>query len=133
MIIKDYTKEQITRLIDIIKDCAYENQFSICMKENRQENILFIEEFNINENKLIKILTDLKEEDFCYGLKDMADGTKETDYYIFCPNLQLHNIKGNKENVDVYLRVNIIESVESNLRLLLSIHKRNKPISYIFR
>lgn len=133
MIIKDYTKEQIIKLIDIIKDCAYENTFTICMQENRQENLSFIEEYNINDVKLIRILSSLKEEDFCYGLKDMADGTKEIDYYVFCPKVELYNIEGNKEIVDVYLRFNIIESNEYEYRILLSIHKRNKPISYVFK
>ncbi len=132
MILKDYTKEMISNLINIIKDCAMEGRISISLEGSRMENMQFIEEYNINEEKLVHILCNLKEEDFCYGLKNMKDGIEYNDLYIFCPIKKLYNITGEKENVEVYMRFNILEEDGKVQRVLFSLHKRNKPITYLF-
>ena len=133
MILKDYTREMITNLIHIIKECALEGQFTISLEGSKIENMQFIEEYNINEEKIVDILSEITEEDFCYGLKNMKDGILYNDLYVFCPVKELYNIKGEKEVVDVYMRFNIVETDTDNYRLLISLHKRNKPITYIFK
>lgn len=133
MILKDYTKEMITELISIIKECAVEGRVTVSLEGSRVENIQFIEEYNVNEEKLVDILCGLAEEDFCYGLQNMQGGIVYDDLYIFCPVTELYNIKGKKEIVDIYMRFNIIKSEGGSCRTLISLHKRNKPITYIFR
>lgn len=133
MILKDYTKEMITKLINIIKECAVEGRVTVSLEGSRTENMQFIEEYNVNEEKLVDILCGLSEEDFCYGLKNMQDGVVYDDLYIFCPEKELYNIKGEREAVDIYMRFNIMESEGGSCRTLVSLHKRNKPITYIFR
>lgn len=133
MILKDYTREMITNLILIIRECALDGQFTVSLEGSRIENMQFIEEYNINEDKIVDILSEITEEDFCYGLKNMKDGILYNDLYVFCPVKELYNIKGEKEIVDVYMRFNIIETDSDNYRLLISLHKRNKPITYIFK
>ncbi|MGN0144599.1 MAG: hypothetical protein ACI398_06415 [Clostridium sp.] len=133
MIKKDYTKEMVRNLISIVKECAREGRFTISLEGNKLENMQFIEEYNVNEEKIIDMLTLLNVEDFCYGLENMKDGVIYNDLYVFCPIRQLYNIKGKKETVDVYMRFNIIESGENNYRMIVSLHKRNKPITYIFK
>lgn len=133
MILKDYTREMITNLILIIRECALDGQFTVSLEGSRIENMQFIEEYNINEDKIVDILSEITEEDFCYGLKNMKDGILYNDLYVFCPVKELYNIKGEKEIVDVYMRFNIVETDSDNYRLLISLHKRNKPITYIFK
>lgn len=123
----------ITKLINIIKECAVEGRVTVSLEGSRTENMQFIEEYNVNEEKLVEILCGLVEEDFCYGLKNMQDGVVYDDLYIFCPVKELYNIKGEKEAVDIYMRFNIMESEGGSCRTLVSLHKRNKPITYIFR
>lgn len=132
LILKDYTKEMITNLICIIKECAMEDRFTISLEGSRAENMQFIEEYNINEEKIVNILSELKEEDFCYGLKNIQDGVEYNDLYVFCPVRELYNIKGIKETVDIYMRFNMIEDESGTYRTLVSLHKRNKPITYLF-
>lgn len=133
MILKDYTREQIFNLIEIIKDCAREGRYTISLEDNKLENIQFIDEYNINRNKCIDILFDLEVEDFCYGLQDMKDGIELKDLYVFCPKRELYNIRGLKEEVDIYLKFDVIELQGNEYRVVFSMHKRNKPITYIFK
>ncbi|MGM9934569.1 hypothetical protein [uncultured Clostridium sp.] len=132
MILKNYTKEIITNLINIIKKCVMDDRVTVSLEGSRVENMQFIEEYNINEEKIVDMLTGLTEADFCYGLKNMQNGNVCNDLYVFCPVRELYNIKGEKESVDVYMRFNIIETGGGKYRALVSLHKRNKPITYLF-
>ncbi|MCE5222103.1 MAG: hypothetical protein LLF98_12850 [Clostridium sp.] len=133
MLLKDYSEEQIKNLIGIIKECVRENRYTISLEDNKLENIQFIYEYNINENKRINILFDLDYKDFCYGLQNLKDGIEQNNLYIFCVQRELYNIEDNKELVDIYLKFNIICNEAEEYRILVSLHKRNKPISYIFK
>ena len=133
MKLKDYTKEMITKLISIVKECAMEDRVTVSLEGSKAENMQFIEEYNIDDEKLVDILSELKEEDFCYGLRDIQDGIEHNDLYVFCPCHNMYNIKGLKENVDIYMRFNIIETHMGVYRTLVSLHKRNKPITYLFK
>ena len=133
MILKDYTEEQIKNLVEIIKDCVRENRYTISLEENKMENMQFLEEYNINEKKRIDILFNLEYRDFCYGLKNLKDGIELNDLYVFCVERELYNFEGKKEKVDIYLKFNVICDEGENYRLLVSLHKRNKPITYVFK
>lgn len=133
MILKDYTEEQIKNLVEIIKDCVRENRYTISLEENKMENMQFLEEYNINEKKRIDILFYLEYRDFCYGLQNLKDGIELNDLYVFCVERELYNFEGKKEKVDIYLKFNVICEEGENYRLLVSLHKRNRPITYIFK
>lgn len=133
MLLRDYSKEQIKNLVEIIKDCARENRYIISLEENKQENIQFIEEYNINEKKRIEILSDLDYKDFCYGLQNVKDGFEQNNLYVFCLKKQLYNIEDKMELIDIYLKFNILCDEMEKYRMLVSLHKRNKPITYIFK
>lgn len=132
MILKDYTEEQIKNLVEIIKDCVMENRYTISLEENRLENMQFLEEYNINEKKRIDILFNLEYRDFCYGLQNLKDGIELNDLYVFCVERELYNFEDKKEQVDIYLKFNVICDEGQEYRLLVSLHKRNKPITYLF-
>lgn len=133
MLLKDYNEEQIKQLIEIIRDCVRENRYTISLEENKSENIQFIEEYNLNEKNRINILFSLDYKDFCYGLKNMKDGIELNNLYVFCLQKELYTIKGNKELVDIYFKFNIISNEFEEYYLLISLHKRNKRITYLFR
>lgn len=133
MLLKDYSEEQIKNLIEIIKNCARENRYIISLEDNKLENIQFMQEYNINEKKRINILFNLYYKDFCYGLKNLKDGFEENNLYIFCVQRELYNIEDKKESVDIYLKFNIICNEAEEYRILVSLHKRNKPITYVFK
>ena len=133
MLLKDYSEEQIKNLIEIIRDCVRENRYTISLENNKLENIQFIEEYNINEKKRVNILFDLDYIDFCYGLQNLKDGVEQNNLYVFCVQRELYNIEDKKEIVDIYLKFNIICNEGEEYRMLVSLHKRNKPITYVFK
>ena len=133
MLLKDYSEEQIKNLIVIIKDCVRENRYTISLEDNQQENIQFIQDYNINENKRVNILFYLDYKDFCYGLQNLKDGIEQNNLYIFCVQKELYNIEDKKELVDIYFKFNIICNEAEEYRILVSLHKRNKPITYVFK
>lgn len=132
MLLKDYTEDQIKNLIDIIRDCVRENRYTISLEENKLENIQFIEEYNINEKKRVNILFGLYYKDFCYGLQNLKDGIKQNNLYVFCVQRELHNIYDKTELVDIYLKFNIICNEVKEYSTVVTMHKRNKPITYLF-
>lgn len=48
---QNYTKEEIDVVLEKIKSCVGNNKYTIALNENRQENIDFINEYNIRSNK----------------------------------------------------------------------------------
>lgn len=48
---QDYTREEIDIILDKIKSCVGNNKYTIALNENRQENIDFINEYNIRSDK----------------------------------------------------------------------------------
>ncbi|WP_017208911.1 hypothetical protein [Clostridium beijerinckii] len=133
MLLKDYSKEQIRNLVEIIKDCVREDMYTISLEENKAENIQFIEEYNINEKKRISILCDIDYKDFCYGLQNVKNGVEQNNLYVFCLQKELYNVEDKREIVDIYLKFNVICNEVNSSRVLVSLHKRNKPITYLFR
>ena len=133
MLLKDYSEDQIKNLIEIIRDCIRENRYTISLEDNKLDNIQFIEEYNINEKKRVNILFDLDYIDFCYGLQNLKDGVEQNNLYVFCVQRELYNIEGKKELVDIYLKFNIICNETEENRILVSLHRRNKPITYVFK
>ncbi|AQS04335.1 hypothetical protein [Clostridium beijerinckii] len=133
MLLKDYSKEQIRNLVEIIKDCVREDMYTISLEENKAENIQFIEEYNVNEKKSISILCDIDYKDFCYGLQNVKNGVEQNDLYVFCLQKELYNVEDKREIVDIYLKFNVICNEVNSSRVLVSLHKRNKPITYLFR
>jgi len=133
VLLKEYSKEQIKNLIEIIRDCVRENRYTISLEDNKLENIQFIEEYNINEKKRVHILFDLDYKDFCYGLQNLKDGVEQNNLYVFCVQRELYNIEDKKELVDIYFKFNIICNETEEYNTLVSLHKRNKPITYVFK
>lgn len=130
---QNYTREQIDAILDKIKDCVKNNNYIIALNENRQENISFINEYNIRSDKQKTILLHLQAEDFCHTLQNTKLGFEHEVLYVFVPQVQLFGGDGEEETVDVYTKFNIIEMTNKNRTVVISFHKRNKPIEYLFR
>jgi hypothetical protein len=129
----NYTKEEIDVILEKIKNCVGNNKYTIALNENRQENIDFINEYNIRSNKQKSILLQLRTEDFCHTLQNTKIGYEYEVLYIFVPQIKLFNADGEEEMVDVYTKFNIIDMPSGSKTVVISFHKRNKPIDYLFR
>ena len=130
---QNYTKEQINLILDKIKDCVLNRRFTISKNEHRQENIDFINEYNIRSNRQISILLQIKAEDFCHSLQNVNPGFEHEVLYVFVPQVQLFNADGEEETVDVYTKFNVIDMPNGSRTVVISFHKRNKTIDYLFR
>ncbi len=130
---QNYTREQIDAILDKIKDCVVNNKYTIALNENRQENVDFINEYNIRSDKQKSILLQLRTEDFCHTLQNTKIGFEYEVLYVFVPQVQLFNADGEEETVDVYTKFNVIDMSNGSRTVVISFHKLNKPIDYLFR
>jgi len=130
---QDYTQEQVAAILESIQDCVRENRFYISKNENRQENIAFINEYNLTSNKQKAILLKIEPEDFCHTLQNTNLGFEHEVLYVFCPQVMLTNFEGIEEMVDVYTKFNVINISEGKRVVVISFHRRNKQLDYIFR
>jgi len=81
---QNYTSKQISTVLEIIQDCVRESRFYISKNENRQENINFINEYNLNNKKQKEILLKITPKDFCYTLQNTNLGFEHEVLYVFC-------------------------------------------------
>jgi hypothetical protein len=130
---QSYTREQIIAVLQIIHDCVRKSHFIISKNEHRQENINFINEYNLTSKRQKEILLKIKPDDFCHTLQNKKFKFEHEVLYVFCPQVLLFNFEGVAETVAVYTKFNIIDLNEGKRVVVISFHKRNKPIDYLFR
>ena len=130
---QNYTREEVDLILSKIKSCVKNNRYIIAQNENRQENIDFINEYNIRSDKQRSILMQIKTGDFCHSLQNTKLGYEYEVLYVFVPQVQLFNAEGEEETVDVYTKFNIIDLQSGSRAVVVSFHKRNKPVEYLFR
>jgi hypothetical protein len=130
---QNYSREQIAAILVTIQDCVREGRFIISKNENRQENVDFINEYNLSSRRQKEILLKIKLEDFCHSLQNTKIGFEHEVLYVFCPQVMLFNFVGIKELVDIYIKFNLIESDNKKRVVVISFHKRNKLIDYLFK
>ncbi len=130
---QNYTRKEIDTILTKIKSCVEKNRYIISQNENRQENINFINEYNIRTDKQKSILMKIKTDDFCHSLQNTKIGYEYEILYVFVPQVDLMNADGEEETVDVYTKFNVIDLSSGSRTVVISFHKKNKPIDYLFR
>ena len=128
-----YTREEIDSILVKIKSCVEKNRYTISLNEKRQENIDFINEYNIRSDKQKSILMQIETDDFCHSLQNSKTGYEYEVLYVFVPQVHLFNAEGVEETIDVYTKFNIIDLPSGSRTVVISFHKRNRPIDYLFR
>lgn len=130
---QNYTKKEIEDILFTIKSCITKNRYTISLNENRQENIDFINEYNTRSDKQKAILMQINVEDFCHSLQNTKVGYEYEVLYVFVPQVQIFNAAGKEETVDIYTKFNVIDTPSGNRTVVISFHRRKKPIDYLFR
>lgn len=130
---QNYTKQDINNTLKMIKECIKNDKYTISKNENRQENIDFINEYNIRINRQKSILLELNVTDFCYTLQNTKVGYEYEVLYVFVPQVNLNDINGVEKTVDIYIKINIIDTSSENRVVVISFHKCNKRVGYLFR
>jgi hypothetical protein len=129
---QNYTEEECDVILQKIKSCVNNNKFTIEQNKNRNENIQFIRDYNLNNSKQKAIILSIETTDFCHSLKNTNIGYEYETLYVFCPQRTLSDAFGEEEVVDIYMKFNIIHYGDNKRIVTISFHKRNKPIDYIF-
>lgn len=130
---QNYTRAQIDVILNKINDCVNNNKYTISINKNRQENVDFINEYNITSNKQKAILLQIKTDDFCHSLQNTKIGFEYEVLYVFVPQVKLFNADGEEKTVDIYTKFNIIDLPSGTRIVVISFHKPNKPFDYLFR
>ena len=79
---QNYTREEINAVLAKIKSCVEKNRYTISLNENRQENIDFINEYNIRSDKQKSILMQIETDDFCHSLQNTKIGYEYEVLYV---------------------------------------------------
>lgn len=130
---QNYSREEIENILAKIKECISAGKYTISLNERRQENIDFINEYNIRSDRQKSILMQIKVEDFCHSLQNTKIGYEYEVLYVFVPQVQLFNAEGKEELVDLYTKFNVLNLPSGRKTVVVSFHKRNKPSDYLFR
>ena len=128
----DFTKQDITDYLDIFKQLVSKGRYTISRNANRQENIDFMMDYRINSYKAKEILINLQYDDFCYAAANYKPGYEHERLYVFCKEYEL-DYWGEVEYVDIYIKTNITQIKDDDFAVVISFHKRNEPITYLFR
>lgn len=129
----DFTPGDIKKYLDDIRKIVLEGKYIIAKNENRQENMDFIDDYKIDTKKEKEILLSLQFDDFCYAVDNAKKEFAHEKLYIFCKGYELDNW-GTLEFVEIYVKTNITQTRRGDdFMIVISFHKRNKPISYLFK
>jgi hypothetical protein len=125
----DFIQDEIREYLKELKKLVLGNQYII---SKRDENDAFIYDYRIDSNKEKEILLNLKYMDFCYAAANIKPGYEHERLYIFCKEYELDNW-GDLETVEIYIKTNM-NKTRSGIGFIavISFHKLNKPISYLF-
>lgn len=130
---QNYTHDAVEAILTKIKECISSDRYTISLNERRQENIDFINEYNIRSDEQKSILMQIVVEDFCHSLQNTKPGYEYEVLYVFVPQVQLYNADGEEERVDIYTKFNVIDLPTGTRTVIISFHKLNRPIDYLFR
>ena len=129
--ITSYNEDDISKILTIIKDCVRYDRFSISLNSNRKENEELRNEYNLTHAKYRRILLQLTYKDFCYGSIDIKD--RKTVLYVFAPNAMLYDTDDIKIQLKLYIKIKILEKYKPKYLIVISFHRLNRQIEYLFR
>jgi hypothetical protein len=127
------TPDDIKRYLDKFRKSILDGKYIVSKNENRQENIDFIEDYKVDEKKEKEILLGIQYDDFCYAADNDKEEFAHERLYIFCKRQEL-DYWGTLEYVDIYIKVNMTKTRRGDdYIIVVSFHKRNKAIEYMFK
>lgn len=100
---QDYTKDEISAVLQKIQECVSSGKYSVAQNENRAENIAFIREYNLTSDKQRRILMQIDVDDFCHSLQNTKLGFEHEILFVFCPQVTLYNIEDEEKHLDLII------------------------------
>ena len=124
----EVTKEEIEVLLQKIKKNITTNGYLVL--SNRGKNLEFCKNYAINSKILKKIIGKLTVEDFSLVLPNEHPGYENEKLYVFAPKLKLIDLKGQKQDMQIYLKINYIEVKRT--AIVVSFHEALHNLEYMF-
>ncbi|MDD2484724.1 MAG: hypothetical protein PHQ50_06865 [Eubacteriales bacterium] len=130
---QNYTKDEISLVLQKIQECVSGGKYSVAQNENRAENLALIREYNLSSERQRRLLMQIEVDDFCHSLQNKNPGFEHEILYVFCSQVLLFNLEDQEKHLDLYMKFNIIDLPVGSRVVVISFHERNKPIEYLFR
>ena len=102
-----------------------------CMGSLVGGRTVYLTEFFVNDVSKTEAVANIGEA--VSSLQNTKVGFEHEVLYVFCPQVTLFNFDGIEELVDIYTKFNLIDSGSRKRVVVISFHKRNKSIDYLFR
>ena len=131
-----YSKLEIEDLLREIKILIQSKSYKISTGANREKNEEFIFEFNLDDEKICKLLMQIEFSDFCECLHPYDVLRNHEDYYLFAPEFTLKDLHGDVMQVIVYVKIIIKNDKKNNpLLVVVSFHRpdESKELNYQFK
>lgn len=130
---KCYTESEIGAYLASFKALVMAGKYTISLNPNRQENLDFIRNYNIDTAKRKDILLALEAEDFCDVVENIKEEYAHEKLYIFGKTFNLEKW-GDSEEVDIYIKINLIQKRNGeDFAIVISFHQRNYEMVYYFK
>lgn len=130
----NFSIPDINEYLGNLKRLILEDKYTISRDESsRKENADFIEDYKINTDKEKEIILGLTYLDFCYAVNNKNPRFPHEILYVFSKTHELDHW-GTLENVEIYIKTNLTQTRGgSDVAIVISFHKRNKQITFLFR
>lgn len=127
----DFKREDIDQYLKKFIELVNNNNYIIC---RRFKNFNFIDEYNIKNYKLKKVLLSLISDDFCYAEDNIKQEYKFKDeiLYIFGKECEF-SYAYESEVIKLFIKINLIESQDGSSAFVVSFHPEEKPLKYLFK
>jgi hypothetical protein len=132
-----FTENEIKKYLDKYKNLILTDNYRVALNNNRIENKEFRKKYMLQEEKIKEILISLEYSDFCYAVPNDTDDPRfqHEILYIFNKPYDLYKPASETHDaVEIYIKTNIIEfKTGGEFLAIISLHERNKPITYCFK
>jgi hypothetical protein len=128
----DYTFSEIENNLFAIKQCILRDRFKLALGEKREANQEFILNFNLNRERQRQLLLEVRTDDFCHGLMNERYGHEHEDLLVFMPKMILRNCFGEKKQITLYLKMNLVTTAKTPITIIISMHEALYEPLYCF-
>ena len=125
------TIADIDEYLEEVKEAIRVGRYRIEMNTNRQDNQDLFIDYIINEEKRKQILLSLTAMDFSEIRHNTHRGFEHELIYVFGKDVKLlQRFGSSEEQVSLYIKFN---KLESRYVIVISFHKQNYPLNYMFK
>ena len=101
---------EIYEYLNVVKELI-KNENNLILSLNRDKNLNFAIKYNLKKKDIIQIINKLTVKDFIEKVNNEHEDYKNEVLYVFTKNVDLVNVTGNTNNIDLYIKFNLLKKV----------------------